>query len=66
MEAFVLMAQLSGTLPCLKSGTCEMYGRGVTVGTGAPMPHCDDGWVLVTYPGTAIAMCAKELKPAQR
>jgi hypothetical protein len=33
----------------------------------SPQPHCDDGWILMTFPGTAIPMCAdiKGLKTPQ-
>lgn len=37
------------------------YSDGTTI-SNAPTPKCDDGWTLMTYPGTDIPMCVRELK----
>lgn len=51
-----------GVNKCFRSldgGTTSCTLVGVT---NTPFPHCDDGWTLLTYPGTATAVCARDLK----
>lgn len=33
--------------------------------TNTPLPHCDSGWTLLTYPGTATLICAHDLRLPQ-
>jgi hypothetical protein len=70
MNELLLLAQLTGTMQCIgwdRDQKCVFYGNNIIVTTTTtPMPKCDDGWTLVTFPGTNISMCAKELKPANQ
>lgn len=49
----------------LTDGRCAGYGNSAFISQGissAPPPKCDDGWALLTYPGTSLSVCARELR----
>ena len=42
-----------------------LSGGNATI-SAAPQPTCEKGWTLVTFPGTAIAMCAHDLRQPEK
>lgn len=46
--------------------TGSVLGNPRTTIAAAPDPKCDDGWALVTLLGSAMPMCARDLRPARR